>query len=194
MIKHTKKIIAGVAAVAVVGIAGGLVYANSNASETKQMATVNTSQIKVTQEEAIEQFNQQFEGKELNQVELEVSRAGYVYTVEGFDDTTDYTLKIDAQTGSVVGHETDPKDQEDMLEAEYTLNLDGIITRDEASKIAEDQAKRGEAKEWALDQTSTDGTTWEVKVIDGTYETEVTINALTGDVVGVDVDDEAYDD
>lgn len=191
MIKHMKKTIVSVAVVAVVGIVGGVAYAKSS---FQRVASVKTSQIKLTQDQAVEKFNQQFADKQLNEIELEPTRGGYVYSIDGFDENTDYTVKINANTGKVVGYESDPKDAEDKMEADYALNTDGIISRSEAGKIAKSQANSGKAREWVLDQKTNELTTWEVKVIDGTLETEVTINAQSGEVITVDIDDEAYDD
>lgn len=191
MIKHWKKIMVSGMAVVLVGVGGSMVY---GAQTQQKVANVKTSQIKISQAKAVATFSQTFGDKQIEQIELEPTRSGYVYTVEGFDDATEYSVKINAKTGKVVAQETDSKDADDANDLEFALNTDGIISRKEASKIAKTEATSGKARAWTLDQTSNNTAVWEVKVIDGTLETEVTINATTGDVLNTDVEDEAYDD
>ena len=74
------------------------------------------------------------------------------------------------------------------------LDLNSVISSDEATKIAEKHAD-GVSKEWNLELDEDDGKAyWDVEVSDGTKSTEVKINATNKDVVKTDRDHDNDDD
>ena len=76
----------------------------------------------------------------------------------------------------------------DQNEKEYTLDPGKAISRDEASQIAEEAAKKGSAIEWKLEQEKENQAVWEVKVKDGRTVKEVKIDAGSKKVLAVEND------
>ena len=71
---------------------------------------------------------------------------------------------------------------------EDKLNIDNLLSIEKVSEIATENVGSGKATEWSLDKDM--GITyWEVKVFDGQKETEVKINAQSGDVLETETDD-----
>ena len=119
---------------------------NSESAMSKQTQKDNI-QIKLSQQEAIDKFHQQF--------------SGHVHSE-----------KLDH----------DDRNQK-------ALDFKGTISRDDASRIAEEHIK-GTSEEWKLEQDEDTGKTyWEVKVKNGHRETEVKINAHTKEVISTEHDD-----
>lgn len=144
-----------------------------------------TSDIKIDQNAAIDKFNQKYQGKQISEVKLEDEHGKYVYEIKGFDDNKEYEVTVNAKTGKVISSEAENRDQG---EQEYQLDTSKAISRDEASKIAEDAAKKGKSHEWELKQEK-DKPVWEVKVVNGHQEKEVTIDANSQKVLSTKNDD-----
>ena len=82
--------------------------------------------------------------------------------------------------------ESEKLDLDDRLDK--TINLDNVISRKQATKIAEKKVK-GTAEEWKLKQDHNKAY-WKITVNDGSKKHEVKIDAETKKVVEVDHDDE----
>ena len=82
--------------------------------------------------------------------------------------------------------ESEKLDLDDRLDK--TIDLDNVISRKQATKIAEKKVK-GAAEEWKLEQDHNKAY-WEITVNDGSKKNEVKIDAETKKVVEVDHDDE----
>ncbi|MBB1079225.1 PepSY domain-containing protein [Limosilactobacillus sp. STM2_1] len=147
--------------------------------------TANKNDIKIDQQAAIDQFNQKYNDKQINEVELENDHGKYVYKVKGFDKTNEYKVKVNAKDGKVISAKSEKLDKNDK---QYALDLSQTISRDEASQIAEKAAKKGNSIEWKLEQEKQDQAVWEVKVKDGKTVKEVNINATSKKVLNIDKD------
>lgn len=159
---------------------------NSESAMSKQ-AQKDNIQIKLSQQEAIDKFHQQFSGKQLKSIELNREGNHYLYEIEGFDANNEYSVNINAETGQI-GHVHSEKLDHDERN-QKALDLKGTISRDDASRIAEEHVK-GTSEEWKLEQDEDTGKTyWEVKVKNGHQETEVKINAHTKEVISAEHDD-----
>ena len=144
-------------------------------------------QIKLSQQEAIDKFHQQFSGKQLKSIELNREGKHYLYEIEGFDSNNEYSVNINAETGQIGHVHSEKLDHDDRNQK--ALDFKGTISRDEASHIAEEHIK-GTSEEWKLEQDEDTGKTyWEVKVKNGHQETEVKINAHTKEVISTEHDD-----
>lgn len=159
---------------------------NSESAMSKQTQKDNI-QIKLSQQEAIDKFHQQFSGKQLKSIELNREGKHYLYEIEGFDSNNEYSVNINAETGQI-GHVHSEKLEHDDRN-QKALDFKGTISRDDASRIAEEHIK-GTSEEWKLEQDEDTGKTyWEVKVKNGHQETEVKINAHTKEVISTEHDD-----
>lgn len=159
---------------------------NSESAMSKQTQKDNI-QIKLSQQEAIDKFHQQFSGKQLKSIELNREGKHYLYEIEGFDSNNEYSVNINAETGQIGHVHSEKLDHDDRNQK--ALDFKGTISRDDASRIAEEHVK-GTSEEWKLEQDEDTGKTyWEVKVKNGHQETEVKINAHTKEVISTEHDD-----
>ena len=159
---------------------------NSESAMSKQTQKDNI-QIKWSQQEAIDKFHQQFSGKQLKSIELNREGKHYLYEIEGFDSNNEYSVNINAETGQIGHVHSEKLDHDDRNQK--ALDFKGTISRDDASRIAEEHIK-GTSEEWKLEQDEDTGKTyWEVKVKNGHQETEVKINAHTKEVISTEHDD-----
>lgn len=159
---------------------------NSESAVSKQSRKDNI-QIKLSQQEAIDKFQKQFSGKQLKSIELNREGKHYLYEIEGFDSNNEYSVNINAETGQIGHVHSEKLDHDDRNQK--ALDLKGTISRDDASRIAEEHVK-GTSEEWKLEQDEDTGKTyWEVKVKNGHQETEVKINAHTKEVISTEHDD-----
>lgn len=173
-------------AVAVLGLAVGgsavAVEGISNATSSSIVqAAVSTSQIKLTRTQAVKKFTQKFGNKSIESISLKPSGNKYVYTVEGFDSTKEYEVKVNAKTGKIISSKSERLDADDHKSA---VNLKKAISRSSATKIAKKHAS-GKAVEWTLEKEN-GKSVWVVEFANGT---EVEINALTKKVISVEKDD-----
>lgn len=173
---------------------------SSKASNTQSSAekTVNETQtkakvakIKVNQTEALNTFDKSYNNTKIKDINLKIENGNYVYEIEGFDSSKEYSMTIDANSGKVVHKHSERLDLDDRLQK--GLNFDKVISRDQASKIAEKHVGGGTSEEWKLEQDGSHAY-WEVKVDDGSKQTEVKINATNKQIVSAEHDDDEDDD
>ena len=159
---------------------------NSESAVSKQSRKDNI-QIKLSQQEAIDKFNQQFNNKKIKSIELSREGKQYYYEIEGFDSSNEYSVNINAESGQLGHVHSEKLDHDDRNQK--ALALRGAISRDDASRIAEEHVK-GTSEEWKLEQDEDTGKTyWEVTVKNGHQETDVKINAHTREIILTEHDD-----
>ncbi len=159
---------------------------NSESAMSKQTQKDNI-QIKLSQQEAIDKFHQQFSGKQLKSIELSREGKQYYYEIEGFDSSNEYSVNINAESGQLGHVHSEKLDHDDRNQK--ALALRGAISRDDASRIAEEHVK-GTSEEWKLEQDEDTGKTyWDVTVKNGHQETDVKINAHTREIISTEYDD-----
>lgn len=156
-------------------------------SSKEAIAKAKKSQIKLSQSEALNKFDKKYEGAKVNEIDLELENNKYVYVIEGFDKSKskEYELKIKASNGDEVSSKSDKLDLDEHLQK--SLDFDSVISRDEASKVAEKEAK-GTAAEWKL-KLDDDKPVWEVQVDNGNKKTEVKIDAKNKKILEKETDD-----
>ena len=156
---------------------------NSESAVSKQSRKDNI-QIKLSQQD---KFQKQFSGKQLKSIELSREGNHYLYEIEGFDSTNEYSVNINAETGQIGHVHSEKLDHDDRNQK--ALALRGAISRDDASRIAEEHVK-GTSEEWKLEQDEDTGKTyWDVTVKNGHQETDVKINAHTREIISTEHDD-----
>lgn len=159
---------------------------NSESAVSKQSRKDNI-QIKLSQQEAIDKFNQQFNNKKIKSIELSREGKQYYYEIEGFDSSNEYSVNINAESGQLGHVHSEKLDHDDRNQR--ALALRGAISRDDASRIAEEHVK-GTSEEWKLEQDEDTGKTyWEVTVKNGHQETDVKINAHSREIISTEHDD-----
>lgn len=203
------KLTAGAALIGALAI-GTVACSNDDHSESTQSSKVEKSKkstkkavkqnetklkrakIDLSQKDALDKFDAKYPNKQIKSIDLKQENGTYVYEIDGFDKTNEYTATIDADNGKVLQSHSEKLDVDDLHQK--ALDLNSIISRDEATKIAEKHAD-GVSKEWNLELDEDDGKAyWDVEVSDGTKSTEVKINATNKDVVKTDRDHDNDDD
>ncbi|MEG0293489.1 PepSY domain-containing protein [Enterococcus sp.] len=166
---------------------------DSQASEPSSAANNQETQSKpsVTIAEAIEIFQKEYAGADITSLDIDTSFGKWVYKIEGVDDLKEYDLKIDATTKAILEREEDQLDNDDkngIKRQEEKLDLSNLLSLDEITKIALEQTQGGQVTDWDLDRDN--GVThWDVDVKNGKQEATVKINAQTGEVLEVELDD-----
>ncbi|WP_347283823.1 PepSY domain-containing protein [Lactobacillus taiwanensis] len=198
-----KKISKLLAATALMGTLGMSVVAcsdNNSANKTKQSSvkktakdkasdtknTVRKSQIKLSQTEAINKFDKKYSNKDLKEIDLKLDGSKYIYEITGFDKDKEYEMIINAINGKEVKSSSKKVDLDERLQK--GLDLDKIISRNQASEIAEKEVKNSTAKEWTL-KMDKDKAIWDVTVESGTSKHEVEIDAISKKVIKSEKDD-----
>ena len=155
-------------------------------SANENTAKLKTTDIKLSMSEALNKFDQKFKDTKIKSIDLQAEGNSYFYEIDGMDNNKEYTAKIDANNGKILHSESEKLDLDDRLDK--TIDLDNVISRKQATKIAEKKVK-GTAEEWKLEQDHNKAY-WEITVNDGSKKHEVKIDAETKKVVEVDHEDE----
>lgn len=203
------KLTAGAALIGALAI-GTVACSNDDHSESTQSSKVEKSKkstkkavkqnetklkrakIDLSQKDALDKFDAKYPNKQIKSIDLKQENGTYVYEIDEFDKTNEYTATIEADNGKVLHSHSEKLDVDDRHQK--ALDLNSVISRDEATKIAEKHAD-GVSKEWNLELDEDDGKAyWDVEVSDGTKSTEVKINATNKDVVRTDRDHDNDDD
>lgn len=179
---------------AVLGLALGgtsLTLINQAQASTGGQATEQTqisNSIDLSQNDAINKFNEKYGSKSIKEIELKNKKNKYIYEVEGFDSEKEYKVKIDASSGKILKAKSENLDADDKEEA---LDLNGLISRSEATKIAQSKAS-GKAVKWSLEMDDRQPV-WEVELKDGNKETEVKIDAKSQKILKTKTDNHKND-
>lgn len=138
---------------------------------------------KLTNEEARELALKEYPGF-VTQFELDYDNGRFVYEMDIKDDNVEYELEMDAETGEVIKLEEERDD-----DRKYTaIKEANLITMEEAETIALEEFQ-GIIKETELDR---DDNRWvyEIKVKQENLEAEFEIDATTGKIIELEIDDE----
>lgn len=155
-------------------------------ASTEQTQTSNS--INLSQNDAINKFNEKYGSKSIKEIELKNKKNKYIYEVEGFDSEKEYKVKIDASNGKILKAKSENLDADDKEEA---LDLNGLISRSEATKIAQSKAS-GKAVKWSLEMDDRQPV-WEVELKDGNKETEAKIDAKSQKILKTKTDNHKND-
>lgn len=111
--------------------------------------------------EAFDIFLDKYPNAKVTQIELEKDMDSFQYKVEGFEENTEYELKIDPTDGAIIKESIDTDDDHD----------DGEITREQTEKITGlvDQALADVEEDATLKE-------WQLDVDDGIVKLEIELN------------------
>lgn len=188
-----KKIALGIALLSLLFLCGCTLHGNDSTQQNDQQSRTieSTREKNLEVEEAIELYIDSYPSTSITSIELKKYDGRYIYFVEGVDDSQEYSLKIDANTGAyTIGQskELDYEDRGGVKKREDAIDLTKIMNIEEISDIVEKEVKSGKAEKWELD-TSLGITYWKVKVMNGFHESEVKIDAQKGKILEVDSND-----
>lgn len=154
----------------------------STATEEKSTDITNP---KVTMEEAINIFRESYPDAEIESIELDTDFGRLRYDIDGFDSTKEYDVKVDATTKEIQVDEVEAN-----REKNQALDFSKII---QPEKAIEKASTKSEVS--GLSPTS-----WSLEFDDGkqkytidfkknTSEIEIKVDAVTGEILEVEVDD-----
>lgn len=200
MKRKISKLLAATALIGTLGISVVACNNNDSTSKTKQSSvkktvkdkasntknTARKSKIKLSQTEAINKFDKKYSDKKLKEIDLKLDGNKYVYEITGFDKDKEYEMTINATSGKEVKSSSEKLDLDERLQK--GLDLDKVISRDQASEIAEKEVKNSTAKEWTL-KMDQDKAIWDVTVESVSSKHEVEIDAISKKVIKSEKDD-----
>lgn len=194
MRRKISKLLVATALIGTLGISVVACNNNDSTSKTKQSSvkktvkdkasntknTARKSKIKLSQTEAINKFDKKYSDKKLKEIDLKLDGNKYFYEITGFDKDKEYEMTINATSGKEVKSSSEKLDLDERLQK--GLDLDKVISRDQASEIAEKEVKNSTAKEWTL-KMDQDKVIWDVTVESGSSKHEVEIDAISKKVI-----------
>lgn len=164
---------------------------STESTDTTEGEDAEGSELQQAVAAAVEAYNAEYAETEINEIDVELNRDGsYEIDVDGFDADNDYEITYRSDNGEVTSREVD---SEDDNQDEQALDLEALISIDEATEIALAEVGLETATHWNLDQDDdNDNPEWEVSFDEdenGGQEAEVVIDATDGTVLETELDD-----
>jgi len=163
-------------------------------SSVQQEATTKsekTSAVAVSLEKVTTAFEKKYPEAKITSLQLDTDFGRYFYEIEGVDQQKEYQVEVNAETGEFTKEKVetlDADEQNGVKMQEEALDLTKIISREQATTLAEKEAKVGQATDWKLEK-ELGITYWEVKVKEGQQKIEVKIDAHSGKILTTERDD-----
>ncbi|MUO23081.1 peptidase propeptide and YPEB domain protein [Enterococcus faecalis] len=167
---------------------------SETSSSVQQEATTTsekTSAVAVSLEKVTTAFEKKYPEAKITSLQLDTDFGRYFYEIEGVDQQKEYQVEVNAETGEFTKEKVetlDADEQNGVKMQEEALDLTNIISREQATTLAEKEAKVGQATDWKLDK-ELGITYWEVKVKEGQQKIEVKIDAHSGKILTTERDD-----
>ena len=142
-------------------------------------------------QDAVAVFQEKFPDTSITSISFDTSFGKWYYDIEGINDTTEFELRIDPATGETSREEQQTLDKDEQNAAyreSEALDLEGVISIEEASQIALDAVGSGEVTDLDLERELS-VTYWKVTIEDGRKEFEVSIDARTKEVLTTERND-----
>lgn len=169
----------------------------SSSSELQSADSINLANytFKVSSDEAIAIFKAKHPDTTITKIQLDTDFGQYKYQVTGVDETMEYELKVDAETKDVTKEEQEALDNDELngrAKQKDGLALDKVISVQKAIDAGVTAAKSknvsGRVTEWTLENDNQQSV-YEVKIMDGRQEIDVTINGIDGNVLEIENDE-----
>lgn len=171
-----------------------VISTTETSSSVQQEATTTsekTSAVAVSLEKVTTAFEKKYPEAKITRLQLDTDFGRYFYEIEGVDQQKEYQVEVNAETGEFTKEKVetlDADEQNGVKMQEEALDLTNIISREQATTLAEKEAKVGQATDWKLEK-ELGITYWEVKVKEGQQKIEVKIDAHSGKILTTERDD-----
>ena len=171
-----------------------VISTTETSSSVQQEATTTsekTSAVAVSLEKLTTAFEKKYPEAKITSLQLDTDFGRYFYEIEGVDQQKEYQVEVNAETGEFTKEKVetlDADEQNGVKMQEEALDLTNIISREQATTLAEKEAKVGQATDWKLEK-ELGITYWEVKVKEGQQKIEVKIDAHSGKILTTERDD-----
>lgn len=191
-----KKILLGSSVILVLLLTAGCTAKTPTTEPTKNEQEATTTSEKATAvavslEKVTTAFEKKYPEAKLTSLQLDTDFGRYFYEIEGVDQQKEYQVEVNAETGEFTKEKVetlDADEQNGVKMQEEALDLTNIISREQATTLAEKEAKVGQATDWKLEK-ELGITYWEVKVKEGQQKIEVKIDAHSGKILTTERDD-----
>ena len=170
-----------------------VISTTETSSSVQQEATTiseKTSAVAVSLEKVTTAFEKKYPEAKITSLQLDTEFGRYFYEIEGVDQQKEYQVEVNAETGEFTKEKVetlDADEQNGVKMQEEALDLTNIISREQATTLAEKEAKVGQATDWKLEK-ELGITYWEVKVKEGQQKIEVKIDAHSGEILTTERD------
>ncbi len=170
-----------------------VISTTETSSSVQQEATTTsekTSAVAVSLEKVTTAFEKKYPEAKITSLQLDTDFGRYFYEIEGVDQQKEYQVEVNAETGEFTKEKVetlDADEQNGVKMQEEALDLTNIISREQATTLAEKEAKVGQATDWKLEK-ELGITYWEVKVKEGQQKIEVKIDAHSGKILTTERD------
>ena len=170
-----------------------VISTTETSSSVQQEATTiseKTSAVAVSLEKVTTAFEKKYPEAKITSLQLDTDFGRYFYEIEGVDQQKEYQVEVNAETGEFTKEKVetlDADEQNGVKMQEEALGLTNIISREQATTLAEKEAKVGQATDWKLEK-ELGITYWEVKVKEGQQKIEVKIDAHSGEILTTERD------
>ncbi|HBD0933056.1 TPA: PepSY domain-containing protein [Enterococcus faecalis] len=171
-----------------------VISTTETSSYVQQEATTTsekTSAVAVSLEKVTTAFEKKYPEAKITSLQLDTDFGRYFYEIEGVDQQKEYQVEVNAETGEFTKEKVetlDADEQNGVKMQEEALDLTNIISREQATTLAEKEAKVGQATDWKLEK-ELGITYWEVKVKEGQQKIGVKIDAHSGKILTTERDD-----
>ena len=171
-----------------------VISTTETSSSVQQEATTTsekTTAVAVSLEKVTTAFEKKYPEAKITSLQLDTDFGRYFYEIEGVDQQKEYQVEVNAETGEFTKEKVetlDADEQNGVKMQEEALDLTNIISREQATTLAEKEAKVGQATDWKLEK-ELGITYWEVKVKEGQQKIEVKIDAHSGKILTTEWDD-----
>lgn len=171
-----------------------VISTTETSSSVQQEATTTsekTSAVAVSLEKVTTAFEKKYPEAKITSLQLDTDFGRYFYEIEGVDQQKEYQVEVNAEKGEFTKEKVetlDADEQNGVKMQEEALDLTNIISREQATTLAEKEAKVGQATDWKLEK-ELGITYWEVKVKEGQQKIEVKIDAHSGKILTTERDD-----
>lgn len=170
-----------------------VISTTETSSSVQQEATTTsekTTAVAVSLEKVTTAFEKKYPEAKITSLQLDTDFGRYFYEIEGVDQQKEYQVEVNAETGEFTKEKVetlDADEQNGVKMQEEALDLTNIISREQATTLAEKEAKVGQATDWKLEK-ELGITYWEVKVKEGQQKIEVKIDAHSGEILTTERD------
>lgn len=160
-------------------------------SSTASSSTKNTDSAtkQMSLDEIIALYQKNKPDTDITGIEIESRMSKFVYEVKGMDDSKEYKLFF-TETGELQHQEEEMLDEDERNGNERNnekLDLKNLLPLDQINSIAKKEVN-GDITEWSLERELSK-TYWDVKIVNNGQQSDVSIDAQSGNVLEVEMDD-----
>lgn len=152
---------------------------------TQQDTSIDLSKTTVSLSDAVGVFLAAHPNTQIYSVELDSNWGKLEYEIKALDSSKEYEMRIDAETKKVLSDKNEVEN-----EMKGSLDFAAIVEPADVLKVASEQPQVKGMSPISWDLEFDDGVQlYKIKYKENSNKIEVGVNALTGELLGVEIDD-----